>query len=70
MMPESVQAFLGAADDLLAAQQALMPHPLSEELRALTEAYIAMRAAYPPIAYAKGRAVTVSCSVAYFVSTP
>jgi hypothetical protein len=45
MMPESVQAFLGAADDLLAAQQALMPHPLSEELRALTEAYIAMRAA-------------------------
>jgi hypothetical protein len=44
-MPECVQAFLDAADDLLAAQQRLMPHPLSEELRALTEAYIAMRAA-------------------------
>jgi hypothetical protein len=37
-MPEAVQAFLDAADDLLAAQQALVPHPLSGELRDLTEA--------------------------------
>ena len=45
VMPEAVQAFLDAADDLLTAQQALLPHPLPEELRELTEAYIAMRAA-------------------------
>ncbi len=45
-MPEAVQAFLDAADDLLAAQQRLMPHPLSEELRALTAAYRDARGAH------------------------
>jgi hypothetical protein len=40
-----VQTFMDAADDLLAAQQRHMPHPLSDELRALTDAYIAARSA-------------------------
>jgi hypothetical protein len=40
-----VRAFLDAADDLLAAQQQLMPQPLPEELRAPTEGYIARREA-------------------------
>jgi hypothetical protein len=42
-MPVAVQAFLDAADDLLAAQQQVMTQPVSVELRALTEAYVALR---------------------------
>ena len=41
----TAQAFLDAADDLLASQQQLMPHPLPEELKTLTKAYIARRVA-------------------------
>jgi hypothetical protein len=36
-------AFINAADDLLGAQQALIHHPLPEELRALTLAYLRAR---------------------------
>ena len=43
MKTETVRAFLDAADDLLAAQQQLMPQPLSQELRGLAEAYVAAR---------------------------
>jgi hypothetical protein len=42
---ELVKAFLEAADDLLAAQERLMPTPASEKLRTLTEAYIVARGA-------------------------
>ena len=49
-----VRAFLDAADDLLATQQRAMPHPLSEELRALTEAYVAARA---PLLYVAAKRV-------------
>ena len=45
MKAAAVRALLDAADDLLAAQQRLMPQPLPDELRTLTEAYIARRAA-------------------------
>ena len=45
MKAEKVRAFLDAADDLLAAQQQLMPQPLSQELRGLAEAYVATRRA-------------------------
>ena len=44
MKAETVRALLDAADDLLAAQQRLMPDPLPAKLRALTEAYIEKRA--------------------------
>jgi hypothetical protein len=42
---ELVKAFLAAADDLLAAQERLMPEPAPEKLRRLTEAYIVARGA-------------------------
>ena len=45
MKAQTVQTFLDAADDLLAAQQQSMPQPLSEELKSLTKAYIARRSA-------------------------
>jgi hypothetical protein len=45
-----VRAFLDAADDLLAAQQQLMPDPLPADLRALAEAYTAART---PLLYAR-----------------
>ena len=54
MKAEVVRAFLDAADDLLATQQSAMPHPLSEELRALTEAYVAARA---PLLYVAAKRV-------------
>jgi hypothetical protein len=38
-----IDAFINAADDRVGAQQALMPHPLPEELRALTLAYLKAR---------------------------
>ena len=44
MRKAEVRAFLDAADDLLAAQQRLMPDPLPEELRSLTMAYLEKRA--------------------------
>jgi hypothetical protein len=39
-----VEAFIDAADDLLAAQQRFMPKPLSDEIRTLTKAYLEVRA--------------------------
>ena len=44
MKADTVRAFLDAADDLLAAQQQLMPDPLPAKLRAFTEAYVEKRA--------------------------
>jgi hypothetical protein len=40
-----VKTFLEAADDLLAAQEGLMPEPAPKKLRTLTEAYIVARGA-------------------------
>ena len=43
MKSADLKALLDAADDLLTSQQALLPVPLPDEIRALAQAYLKAR---------------------------
>ena len=61
MTTTTIKAFLDAADDLLTAQQALLPVPLAEDIRALTEAYLEARA---PLLYRRRSSRRQSAAIA------